>query len=119
MCLLKSLPALVELRSSISGPGPELEHISAEELPGYIASTYCEVGKNLQVWRINSNSCKHTSAAIDYILLLVLVCPTLWRIQLEPDSIFDSYVKIAKALESSPYSKYAPQLNRTLDIVRE
>ncbi|KAJ2039117.1 hypothetical protein H4S03_001900 [Coemansia sp. S3946] len=37
---LKALPALANFRGGISGLGPELESITADELPDYIASTY-------------------------------------------------------------------------------
>ncbi|KAJ2066783.1 hypothetical protein GGI08_001702, partial [Coemansia sp. S2] len=51
LCLLKALPALVDLRSSINGLGPELDSISSEGLPDYIASSYFDSGVNLQVLR--------------------------------------------------------------------
>ncbi|KAJ2338541.1 hypothetical protein GGH92_007120 [Coemansia sp. RSA 2673] len=115
--ILKALPALEKLLSSITDLGPELENISSEELPDYVTSTYNNVGKNLQVWRLSSPN--YTTVTIDHILLLALVCPNLWRIQLEPGFIEDYHTKISKALESGPYTKYAPQLDRVLDIVRE
>ncbi|KAJ2108522.1 hypothetical protein GGI16_001102, partial [Coemansia sp. S142-1] len=37
---LKALPALANFRGGISGLGPELESVTADELPDYIASTY-------------------------------------------------------------------------------
>ncbi|KAJ2049473.1 hypothetical protein H4S04_003202 [Coemansia sp. S16] len=47
---LKALPALANFRGGISGLGPELESITADELPDYIASTYSNIGRNLLVW---------------------------------------------------------------------
>ncbi|KAJ2429555.1 hypothetical protein GGF41_001137 [Coemansia sp. RSA 2531] len=117
--LLKVLPALVELRCSTVRLGSELENISSEELPDRIASTYNNVGRNLQVWRLNSHRCQYAPATIDYILLLALVCPNIWRIQLRLDTIQNYHTKLASALNSQRFSKYAPQLNRVLDIVRK
>ncbi|KAJ1812019.1 hypothetical protein LPJ60_006637, partial [Coemansia sp. RSA 2675] len=50
---LKAMPALVELRSGISGLGKELESIDDDELPDHIISAYGDAGKDLQVWRVN------------------------------------------------------------------
>ncbi|KAJ2776488.1 hypothetical protein GGI18_004342, partial [Coemansia linderi] len=36
LSLLTVLPVLAELKSGISGLGPELENIVAEELPGHV-----------------------------------------------------------------------------------
>ncbi|KAJ2396421.1 hypothetical protein GGF41_008605, partial [Coemansia sp. RSA 2531] len=54
LCLLKVFPALVKFTCGIEGLGSELEHIAAENLPDYIASTYKLTGKCLQVWAIPS-----------------------------------------------------------------
>ncbi|KAJ2422343.1 hypothetical protein GGF41_003538 [Coemansia sp. RSA 2531] len=113
--LLKALPALIELRSSINGLGPELESISADDLPDHVFSTYFEAGKNLQIWRMDSDG----SVTIDYVLLLALVCPKLWRIQLKPGALRGSRAKITEALSSHIYSKYAPQLNMIPSTMRE
>ncbi|KAJ2430451.1 hypothetical protein GGF41_000991 [Coemansia sp. RSA 2531] len=113
LSLLKTLPALVELRGKINGLGPELESISSNELPDHIVSTYCDIGKGLQVWRITT----YKQVKIDYIILLALVCPRLWLIRLLCDAFEDIHVQISDALNSQLYSKYAPQLKRLLDIV--
>ncbi|KAJ2428022.1 hypothetical protein GGF41_001499 [Coemansia sp. RSA 2531] len=114
--LLKLLPALVNLRSNICGLGPELEGITFEELPDYIASTYSDTGKNLQVWAITSFTIHGTTQIIDYILLLALACPKLRRIESKSNTTSDYHIQVAKALESGPYSKYATQLNRLLNV---
>ncbi|KAJ2059604.1 hypothetical protein GGI17_004306 [Coemansia sp. S146] len=102
--LLKALPALVELGSSISDLGSELDIIAIDELPDYVASTYCDAGKNLQVWSTNIFDSQSTFSSIDYILLLALACSKLWQIQLLRGSIQDIQdmqdiqIKIADAL---------------------
>ncbi|KAJ2405565.1 hypothetical protein GGF41_007057, partial [Coemansia sp. RSA 2531] len=50
--LLKALPTLVKFKCDITGLGTSFGRIVSNELPGYIASTYSDAGKNLQVWRL-------------------------------------------------------------------
>ncbi|KAJ2399546.1 hypothetical protein GGF41_008107, partial [Coemansia sp. RSA 2531] len=69
------LPALVKFSGEIYGLGPELLSIDTNERPDHIASTYCDVAKNLQTWVISGISGHFFYETIDHILLLALVCP--------------------------------------------
>ncbi|KAJ2485569.1 hypothetical protein IWW37_005910, partial [Coemansia sp. RSA 2050] len=40
LCLLKALPALTKLKNGTNGLGPEFAHLSLDELPNHIASSY-------------------------------------------------------------------------------
>ncbi|KAJ2354269.1 hypothetical protein GGH92_000139 [Coemansia sp. RSA 2673] len=117
LSLVKALPALVNLNSSINGLGPELENIAIEELPDHIASTYCNTGKNLQAWEINNFVNREFSLFIDLVLLLALACPKLRVIKSKPKALKSYSVKVANALESGSYSKYATELNRMINAV--
>ncbi|KAJ1907898.1 hypothetical protein LPJ71_003982, partial [Coemansia sp. S17] len=117
LSLVKALPALVDLNSSINGLGPELENIAIEELPDHIASTYSDTGKNLQAWEINNFVNQEFSLFIDLVLLLALACPKLRVIKSKPKALKSYSVKVANALESGPYSKYATELNRMINAV--
>ncbi|KAJ2431356.1 hypothetical protein GGF41_000583 [Coemansia sp. RSA 2531] len=117
--VLKALPALVDLRSSFNGMGSELESISSEELPDYIASSYCDAGNNLQVLRVNYFSAQYAAQFVDYMLLLALACPKLHRVEASPGNLQIYHAEVAKRLESGPYSKYASQLNRMTNAIFE
>ncbi|KAJ1924531.1 hypothetical protein LPJ71_000489, partial [Coemansia sp. S17] len=54
------------------------------------------------------------SVVPEYLLLLVLVCPKLCRVELAPEAISDFQTKVNEALGKEPYSKYLSQLNRLL-----
>ncbi|KAJ2343080.1 hypothetical protein GGH92_005086, partial [Coemansia sp. RSA 2673] len=47
--LLKVLPNLVKLTCGFGSLGSELEDIAAKDLPNYVASTFSNTGKNLQI----------------------------------------------------------------------
>ncbi|KAJ2432218.1 hypothetical protein GGF41_000107 [Coemansia sp. RSA 2531] len=115
LCALTVLPALVKVRGGIKGFGSELENISQEELPGYVASTFRDVGENLQVWSMNSFASQYSAQIVDYILLLALASPKFRRIEIMPNTVLNYYARVTEALESGPYSKYASQLTRLLD----
>ncbi|KAJ1891138.1 hypothetical protein LPJ71_007760 [Coemansia sp. S17] len=119
LSLLRVLPALETIRSEISGLGPELENISADELPDYVASTYCDVGKNLQVWDMDTFTGSRAATFINYILLLALVCPKLRRVEPSSNNAGDYHLRLAIALDSGPYSKYATRLNKLFDVFHE
>ncbi|KAJ2432013.1 hypothetical protein GGF41_000259 [Coemansia sp. RSA 2531] len=116
ICLLNLLPALVELRGGINGLGPEFENISPEELLDYMASIYCGAGRNLQIWRVYSITDRYNINVTNYVLLLALASPRLRRIEIKPDNVKDYHARVTKALESGPYSKYASQFNKLLDV---
>ncbi|KAJ2348132.1 hypothetical protein GGH92_002932 [Coemansia sp. RSA 2673] len=116
---LKTLPALVELLCGISGLGPELEDIAIEELPNHVASTYSDNGKNFQVWTTGCHSSRFADRLVDYALLLALASPKLHRIIVVGNTVLDYDAKVSKALESGPYAKYALQLNRMKNAIRE
>ncbi|KAJ2732852.1 hypothetical protein IW152_003508 [Coemansia sp. BCRC 34962] len=110
--VLKAFPALITLESSISVLGPELKNISAMNLPDYIASTYCNAGKNLQVWRMTFFAKSDDAQFIDCLLLLALASPQLRRLEFLSRTVTDYQGRVAEALKSETYSKYAAQLGR-------
>ncbi|KAJ2078147.1 hypothetical protein GGI16_007980 [Coemansia sp. S142-1] len=119
MSILKALPAITRIRSNISGMDHRLAHITANKLPDHIVSTYGNAGSKLEVWEMTSFDIRFETEAIDYILLLALVCPNLYRVEVLPKSVPDYHEKITEALKSSPYTKYASQLSRVLNIIYE
>ncbi|KAJ2405511.1 hypothetical protein GGF41_007066 [Coemansia sp. RSA 2531] len=117
--LFKALPSLVEHNCSLASLGPELEHIAADELPDHIFSTYSDVGKNIQIWHPTFFSHLKASETADYIMMLALVCPKLYQLEIPPISFQGYLARVAKALDSGPYSKYARQLIWRLNVVRK
>ncbi|KAJ2351871.1 hypothetical protein GGH92_001589, partial [Coemansia sp. RSA 2673] len=114
-----ALPAITRIRSNISGMDHRLAHITANELPDHIVSTYGDAGSKLEVWEMTYFDSRYETEAIDYILLLALVCPNLYRVELLPKSVPDYHERITEMLESGPYSKYASQLSRVFNIIYE
>ncbi|KAJ2690550.1 hypothetical protein IWW39_000644, partial [Coemansia spiralis] len=100
---------------AISGLGSELERVSVEELPDYVASTYGNVGKKLQIWSINSFIGHKGALFTDCVLLLALACPKLDRVKNIGGTAQNHRASVSKALESKPYSKYTKQLSWLLD----
>ncbi|KAJ2508684.1 hypothetical protein IWW47_000477 [Coemansia sp. RSA 2052] len=110
--LLQLLPALIRVKCGIVEMGAELEHVASDDLPDYVASTYCGIGKCLQAWHITSyRSSLHTNIA-EYGMLLALVCPNFGHVKLIEDIVPYYHASIADALRSGPYSKYASQISR-------
>ncbi|KAJ2018477.1 hypothetical protein IWW57_005226, partial [Coemansia sp. S610] len=102
--LLKALPVLTSFSGAISGLGSELERVSVEELPDYVASTYGNVGKKLQIWSINSFIGHDGALFTDCALLLALACPKLDRVKNIGNTAQNHRASVSKALESKPYS---------------
>ncbi|KAJ2729222.1 hypothetical protein IW152_005698, partial [Coemansia sp. BCRC 34962] len=119
LCLLKALPALVNLRGRIICFGSELEGIPDNELPDHIASAYSGVGSNLQAWLVHRLDRRYISATIEFMLLLALVCPKLWRIQLQRGFLQDVVSKFAHVLNSPPYCKYVSELKWVVNSLCE
>ncbi|KAJ2067316.1 hypothetical protein GGI08_001439 [Coemansia sp. S2] len=114
--ILQVLPSLVELRCGAFGLGPELAHIAVEDLPDHMASTYRDRGKNLQIWKLSVAHSSRDLHVSEYAMLLALACPTLHSVKLADIPLSDFKPRITDALQSGPYSKYASQLNRLLDV---
>ncbi|KAJ2341717.1 hypothetical protein GGH92_005692 [Coemansia sp. RSA 2673] len=117
LCLLEALPALERIKCNISGLGSELAHTSTDKLPDYITSAYNKVGKSLRTWNMSHINPKEPKETVDYIMLLALACPRLQRVMLMKSVVPDFGTRIAEALHSDPYRKYAPQLDRLLDAL--
>ncbi|KAJ2682101.1 hypothetical protein IWW39_006128 [Coemansia spiralis] len=83
--VLYAMPALVELRSGISGLGKEFESIDDDELPDHIISAYGNARKDLQVWRVNM----FDPSMIEWHMLMALVCPKLRLILLKCGSVLN------------------------------
>ncbi|KAJ2097337.1 hypothetical protein GGI16_004587 [Coemansia sp. S142-1] len=115
--LLKALPSLIKIACGFDSLGSELENIAANDLPNYITSTYCNTGKNLQIISNQGIGGLVRPVVTEYVILLALVCPKLRRVDLTPDGISDFQGKVAKALQSIPYSKYTSELDRLLCAV--
>ncbi|KAJ2103423.1 translation machinery-associated protein 16 [Coemansia sp. S100] len=98
LCLLKALPALIELRCGISGLGSELEGVSANRLPDHIASTYGALGQNLRVWHIPSTNHDDDDNIIECI----------------PNNKRKRVSKIKDKEKAHPYSRKARQINRAM-----
>ncbi|KAJ1912078.1 hypothetical protein LPJ71_002788 [Coemansia sp. S17] len=110
--LLKAFPVLSKLVCGVDELGSELKHIAADDLPDYIASTYKEAGKNMQVWKLPCVRSINNTHITEYVVLLALCCPRLRRIDLAENVAAKYRSEIAKALESKLYSKYTSQLDR-------
>ncbi|KAJ2741860.1 hypothetical protein GGI20_004888, partial [Coemansia sp. BCRC 34301] len=52
MSTLKSLPALTRLYCDVANLGSQLDHLSEDEMPDFVASTYVNAGKCLKFWRL-------------------------------------------------------------------
>ncbi|KAJ2045429.1 hypothetical protein GGI08_006820, partial [Coemansia sp. S2] len=112
LCLFKAAPALVKITCGIFNLGTELESIASGDLPDYIASTYGNTGKHFQVWNKSSykgTGCKDT---IEPVILLALACPKFCRIEMSSGFVSDYRTRMAEALLSDKYSKYASRVSK-------
>ncbi|KAJ2098373.1 hypothetical protein GGI16_004301 [Coemansia sp. S142-1] len=117
LCLFKAAPALVKITCGIFNLGTELESIASGDLPDYIASTYGNTGKHFQVWNKSSykgTGCKDT---IEPVILLALACPKFCRIEMSSGFVSDYRTRMAEALLSDKYSKYASRVSKVRSYV--
>ncbi|KAJ1823661.1 hypothetical protein LPJ60_001376 [Coemansia sp. RSA 2675] len=119
LSVLKAFPGLVKLTNTINGLGLELEDIAADELPDYVDSVFGNVGKHLQVWSMLFVSGYMGVKMIDYVALLMLVCPELCRAHMNGGSGEGVRAKIAEVQSSQRFSKYKLRLDKLLEAVRE
>ncbi|KAJ2690565.1 hypothetical protein IWW39_000659 [Coemansia spiralis] len=111
LSLFKALPSLVNLKGGIGGLGEELEHMASAELPDYVATEYGPLKTKMKVWAIGACSSQGKTNVVDYILLLALVCPELYRIEGLSGALSGNPDAIAKALSGDVYGKYESHLN--------
>ncbi|KAJ2840630.1 hypothetical protein FBU31_000258 [Coemansia sp. 'formosensis'] len=108
--LVKGLPALTILECGFRGDGDTgYEFIPAYELPGHIATTYGNAGKNLHTWKLLSYASSLGQTA-EHVALLGLVCPRLCRIMIGVGNSSHLNARVAETIKSDAYSKYAAQL---------
>ncbi|KAJ2416437.1 hypothetical protein GGI10_000974 [Coemansia sp. RSA 2530] len=120
LSVLKAFPGLVKLTNTINGLGLELEDIAADELPDYVDSVFGNVGKHLQVWSMLFVSGYMGVKMIDYVALLMLVCPELCRVHMNGGGSGEGVrAKIAEVQSSQRFSKYRSRLDKLLEVVRE
>ncbi|KAJ2738326.1 hypothetical protein GGI20_006291, partial [Coemansia sp. BCRC 34301] len=93
--------------------------INADDLPNYVMSLYGNMGSDFQVWEVKNTHGIYDNEFLYYIMLLALVCPKFYRTVLVMNTFPEFNAKLAAALDSGPYSKYASQLGRLVNSVRD
>ncbi|KAJ2789004.1 hypothetical protein GGI18_002646, partial [Coemansia linderi] len=73
--LIKSLPLLSDLHTTMPHLGPMPDGVTMDTLPEYVVSKYAPMGKRLRCWHLNSIYSRQCDDLETCVLLLALVCP--------------------------------------------
>ncbi|KAJ2609173.1 hypothetical protein GGF44_006316 [Coemansia sp. RSA 1694] len=110
IALVKELPLLSDLQTSVVVLGPMPIGITKSELPEYMITTYAPIGKRFRCWHFNYECHDDDSNIAECMFLLALVCPNF---TLANPSIGDKtkYKRMVEAaITSDMLKKYASRL---------
>ncbi|KAJ2459668.1 hypothetical protein GGF42_001324, partial [Coemansia sp. RSA 2424] len=110
VALVKELPLLSDLQTSVVVLGSVPVGVTKSELPEYMISTYVPIGKRFRCWNFDYECHDDDSNIVECALLLALVCPNF---TLANPLIGDKtkYKRMAEAaIASDMFRKYAPRL---------
>ncbi|KAJ2733601.1 hypothetical protein IW152_002971 [Coemansia sp. BCRC 34962] len=112
--LLKSLPLLSDLHTSLPSIGPVPVDIAFDTLPGYAISNYEPASKRLRCWHLDKGHIPNLQELATCVLLLALVCPN-FDYAVPPASQRQLFMReMETSISSDPYKPYAPRLRRLL-----
>ncbi|KAJ2802533.1 hypothetical protein H4S07_004672 [Coemansia furcata] len=112
--LIKSLPALSDLRTM----APTLDHVPTDttllKLPIYVLSTYGIINERFWCWNLNMRRAGIPKDTARCVLLLALICPSLDFV-LPPVARHATFTsQMRKLIATNGFKKYEPRLQRLL-----
>ncbi|KAJ2467184.1 hypothetical protein GGI03_001703 [Coemansia sp. RSA 2337] len=114
IALIKSLPLLSDLHTSMPSLGPMPDGVTPDTLPELIISNYAPMGRRFRCWHLNNGSIDNHTELITCVLLLALACPN-FDYAAPPVSQRELFMKrMDKDIGSNRFKPYAPRLCRLL-----
>ncbi|KAJ2052707.1 hypothetical protein H4S04_001159 [Coemansia sp. S16] len=112
--LIKSLPLLSDLSTSLPSRGDIPEGVTFDTLPEHIVSNYAPIGRRFRCWHLNKGHDNYCNDPLTCVLLLALACPNFDY----ADSAIGRDGLFMEMMEGEIYSvrfkPYAPRLRRLL-----
>ncbi|KAJ2643709.1 hypothetical protein GGF44_001033 [Coemansia sp. RSA 1694] len=110
IALVKELPLLSDLQTSVVILGPMPIGITKSELPEYMITTYALIGKRFRCWHFNYEFHDDDSNIAECVFLLAMVCPNFTFADLTPRSAVEYKRMMEAAITSDMFKKYASRL---------
>ncbi|KAJ2055987.1 hypothetical protein GGI17_006423 [Coemansia sp. S146] len=114
VALIKSLPLLSDLQTSLPSLEPMPDGVTMDELPEYIISNYAPMGKRFRCWHLNNGHIYNHTELMTCVLLLALACPN-FDYAVPPFFQRELFMEqMKKDIGSDRFKSYAPRLRRLL-----
>ncbi|KAJ2864229.1 hypothetical protein GGH94_003055 [Coemansia aciculifera] len=114
IALIKSLPLLSDLHTSMPSLGPMPDDVTLDSLPRHIVSNYAPIGRRFRCWHPKSGYVTNFTELTTCVLLLALVCPN-FDYAVPPSFQRRLFMEILeKDINSDRFMPYAPRLRRLL-----
>ncbi|KAJ2034503.1 hypothetical protein H4S03_004930 [Coemansia sp. S3946] len=114
IAVIKSLPLLSDLQTSVPRLGPMPDGVTPETLPEHVISNYAPMGRRFRCWHLNIGYANICSEVATCVLLLALACPN-FDYAAPLISQRKSFMKrMEKDIRSNCFKSYAPRLRRLL-----
>ncbi|KAJ2460559.1 hypothetical protein GGF42_000767 [Coemansia sp. RSA 2424] len=110
VALVKELPLLSDLQTSVVILGPMPIGVTKSELPEYLITTYAPIGKRFQCWKFDYECHDDDSNIAECVFLLALVCPNFTFAGLILRSAAEYKMMLEAAITSDMFRKYASRL---------
>ncbi|KAJ1925744.1 hypothetical protein LPJ71_000067 [Coemansia sp. S17] len=114
LTLVKSLPLLSDLHTSVPSLGPIPDGVTLDTLPEYVISNYAPMGKRFRCWHLDKYPVYKFSEVTTCVLLLALACPNLDCAPLPIDQRKPLMEQMERDIGSDCFKPYAPRLRRLL-----
>ncbi|KAJ2041580.1 hypothetical protein IW146_000716 [Coemansia sp. RSA 922] len=112
--MVKSLPLLSDLQTSVPSLGPMPDGVTPDTLPEHVISNYAPMGRRFRCWHLNISYANICSELATCVLLLALACPN-FDYAAPPISQREMFMKrMEKGIGSDCFKPYAPRLCRLL-----
>ncbi|KAJ2883011.1 hypothetical protein H4R27_003052 [Coemansia aciculifera] len=114
IALIKSLPLLSDLHTSLPSLGNLPRGVALDELPAYMVSTYAPMGRRFRCWHLDRGHFNNYSGTTTCVLLLALACPN-FDYATPPTVQRELFMEMMQVdISSDLFKPYAPRLRRLL-----
>ncbi|KAJ2075637.1 hypothetical protein GGH13_000473 [Coemansia sp. S155-1] len=114
IAVIKSLPLLSDLQTSVPRLGPMPDGVTPDTLPEHVISNYAPMGRRFRCWHLNIGYANICSELATCVLLLALACPNFDYAAplISQRKMFMK--RMEKDIGSDYFKPYAPRLRRLL-----
>ncbi|KAJ2114800.1 hypothetical protein IW146_002802 [Coemansia sp. RSA 922] len=112
--MIKSLPLLSDLQTSVPRLGPMPDGVTPDTLPEHVISNYAPMGRKFRCWHLNIGYANICSELATCVFLLALACPN-FDYAAPLISQREMFMKqMEKDIGSNCFKPYVPRLRRLL-----